>query len=534
MNTTRNVPRSEVTGHINDADKVFIRLSLSRNDAGDKVFRSLVVDVLPQIWLDSSDPTILELWGKQQHVLDTGDVFFYCGWLNSDTLRQWFDRPDHCTIAGFKQMPGYHSRQEVFALPDTHDTVSAIDLPSYELHGLPTLPYPFMFYTLQPKSPFIRQNCDYKEVVGPNGELFDTFPLAQAEVIFGITDRRLMYGRDDLFAFRVIDARGWLKEIRILPDKVAVTLGATDLLGRGFVVMRGSGLDERAQVFSHKVSLKLPEHIPDDVQVKLLGGATVLDQAVFSSATSPYPKNSPQVIVEREDVFGYVAPATTNAYAEALTTVVAAEGNASPRIFVSHSHKDDAFTNRLVNDLRRAGASVWVDVADLGAGDFQKRINDALLACEWVILVLTENALESPWVEQEVNAALRLKNQQRIREVIPIKASKVRKDIPPLWGVLNIFDATLDYAIACDRVLNAVGITTKKQPTSLLLRFQSIARRLETKEYAEALTLCDDLLQDLPWNIWAWKAKAEALRGLGRDSEASIAENKAKRLDAEM
>lgn len=38
---------------------------------------------------------------------------------------------------------------------------------------------------------------------------------------------------------------------------------------------------------------------------------------------------------------------------------------AEPRIFVSHSHRDDAFTERLVRDLRAAGADVWVDLSDI-------------------------------------------------------------------------------------------------------------------------------------------------------------------------
>jgi hypothetical protein len=83
------------------------------------------------------------------------------------------------------------------------------------------------------------------------------------------------------------------------------------------------------------------------------------------------------------------------------------------RIFVSHSHKDDAFTERLVADLRQAGANAWMDRTDLGAGNFQQRISDALAVCEWFVLVLTRDALDSPWVRQEVDAANRLKNQGR-------------------------------------------------------------------------------------------------------------------------
>jgi TIR domain len=89
-----------------------------------------------------------------------------------------------------------------------------------------------------------------------------------------------------------------------------------------------------------------------------------------------------------------------------------------PKIFVSHSHKDDAFTECLVGDLRQAGANAWMDNTGLGAGNFQQRISEALADCEWFVLVLTRDALVSSWVRQEVDAANRLKNQGKIHDLI--------------------------------------------------------------------------------------------------------------------
>lgn len=48
------------------------------------------------------------------------------------------------------------------------------------------------------------------------------------------------------------------------------------------------------------------------------------------------------------------------------------------RVFVSHSHRDDSFTSRLVADLRAAGAEVWVDTKNFQHGNFLRRINDGL------------------------------------------------------------------------------------------------------------------------------------------------------------
>lgn len=132
---------------------------------------------------------------------------------------------------------------------------------------------------------------------------------------------------------------------------------------------------------------------------------------------------------------------------------------AQPKVFVSHSRVDDAFAEQLVKDLRAVGTDAWLDTEQLGAGDFQERIDAALANCEWFVLVLTRSALASPWVQQEVRAANILKNQGRIRELVFIQAGPLEhRELPPLWGVYNIFDAAVDYAAARDRVLKSVGI----------------------------------------------------------------------------
>jgi TIR domain len=143
---------------------------------------------------------------------------------------------------------------------------------------------------------------------------------------------------------------------------------------------------------------------------------------------------------------------------------------AKPKIFVSHSTKDTAFASTLVNDLNTAGAQAWMDVNDLGAGNFQANISKALADCEWFLLVLTPNALSSDWVRMEVDAAIRLKHQKRIKELIFIKAADVdHTDFPALWGVFNVFDATADYATALAKTVKEVGlspITKDSAPTS--------------------------------------------------------------------
>lgn len=130
---------------------------------------------------------------------------------------------------------------------------------------------------------------------------------------------------------------------------------------------------------------------------------------------------------------------------------------AKPKIFVSHSSKDAAFATKLVNDLNAAGADAWMDTNDLGAGNFQDNINQALTNCEWFLLVLTQNALTSDWVKMEVSAAIGMKNRARIRDLIFVKAAYIDyNSLPPLWSIFHIFEGDYDTTLA--KTLKAVGL----------------------------------------------------------------------------
>jgi TIR domain len=134
---------------------------------------------------------------------------------------------------------------------------------------------------------------------------------------------------------------------------------------------------------------------------------------------------------------------------------------AQPKIFVSHSSDDTTFATKLVDDLNAAGAHAWLDTKELGAGNFQERISDALDECEWFVLVLTRNALASTWVRQETDAANHLQHAREIKNLIFVKAGPVTdRELPALWRVYNRYDAITEkqYQDALNRVLKDVGL----------------------------------------------------------------------------
>jgi hypothetical protein len=132
------------------------------------------------------------------------------------------------------------------------------------------------------------------------------------------------------------------------------------------------------------------------------------------------------------------------------------------RIFVSHHHspKEDAATARLVADLQAAGADVWVDYQGVSSGSFVQKINEGLSGRQWLVLVMTNAALGSRWVQNEVNAAIHQVNIGRMRGVIPIMMTRCDEaHIPPLWAQLHRYDATKDYEAARDGLLRAMRLS---------------------------------------------------------------------------
>ena len=87
--------------------------------------------------------------------------------------------------------------------------------------------------------------------------------------------------------------------------------------------------------------------------------------------------------------------------------------------FVTHSHKDNEFVRRLVDDLYRAGLQGFCDLDAIKPGDsFIERINQGLESCTIYVPVLSNDVLDSPWCKTEIYAALEL-SHRRGREGCP-------------------------------------------------------------------------------------------------------------------
>lgn len=110
------------------------------------------------------------------------------------------------------------------------------------------------------------------------------------------------------------------------------------------------------------------------------------------------------------------------------------------RVFISHSHQDAAFSERIATDLIAAGLDVWYDELHMGVGHLAPAIEHELMSRETFLLVLSPAALASQWVQSEWYAAWELLGQDKIRTFIPIIAE--RCEIPLLLRGMRWIDFT--------------------------------------------------------------------------------------------
>ena len=80
-----------------------------------------------------------------------------------------------------------------------------------------------------------------------------------------------------------------------------------------------------------------------------------------------------------------------------------------PFIFISYSHKDTEYANRLADSLEARGIHVWIDERiDFGAR-WPQAIEENLDRCAAFVVVMTPDSKKSEWVQNELARALRLR-----------------------------------------------------------------------------------------------------------------------------
>ena len=105
-------------------------------------------------------------------------------------------------------------------------------------------------------------------------------------------------------------------------------------------------------------------------------------------------------------------------------------------IFISHATKDDRLVKELREQLEGLNLSVWVDSRQLrGGSKLEPEIEGALRNARQVIVVLSPNTVNSPWVRKEIKIALEVEQagEKKDYRVIALLLEGIEPEALELW-----------------------------------------------------------------------------------------------------
>jgi hypothetical protein len=103
---------------------------------------------------------------------------------------------------------------------------------------------------------------------------------------------------------------------------------------------------------------------------------------------------------------------------------------------LSYSIKDQAFAKKLHDSLENNGVRCWLAPDDLKTGDrFHIRIDEAIKVYNKLFLILSENSIESSWIEGEIETALERERKQKAAVLFPIRLDDSVMTTSQTWAV---------------------------------------------------------------------------------------------------
>ncbi len=130
----------------------------------------------------------------------------------------------------------------------------------------------------------------------------------------------------------------------------------------------------------------------------------------------------------------------------------------APTAFFSYSREDSEFALRLAEDLKAAGAGVWIDQLDIEPGqEWDNAIEDAVTQCPRMLLILTVASVKSKKVRNEIAFAL---DEQKT--IIPVLYQDCV--VPLQLRRIQHIDFRVDYGRGLKALLKTLGV---EQPATV-------------------------------------------------------------------
>lgn len=173
-----------------------------------------------------------------------------------------------------------------------------------------------------------------------------------------------------------------------------------------------------------------------------------------------------------------------------------------PKVFISHASEDkDRFVIDFASRLRAQGIDVWLDRWEMLPGDslVDKLFEEGIHSATAVVVVLSTNSVDKPWVREEINAAF-VKHVAGGTKLIPVVLDDCR--VPEslastLWEKISDLTA---YEQSFERIVAAITGVRDKPPLGDLPGYVSVPTiEIQGLAHVDNLVLkvvCEHALRD--------------------------------------
>ncbi len=151
------------------------------------------------------------------------------------------------------------------------------------------------------------------------------------------------------------------------------------------------------------------------------------------------------------------------------------------KVFVSYSHKDSRFVDKLIDDLVFANISVTYDKWLLNIGySIIYKISEYVSEANKIIVVLSSNSIESNWVKKELAIAMTSEINVKAVKVIPIVLDNC--EIPAIIAdkLYADFRNNNRYFNSLRQIISSVKETIDDRFESIFERRDNLEKKLST------------------------------------------------------
>jgi hypothetical protein len=138
------------------------------------------------------------------------------------------------------------------------------------------------------------------------------------------------------------------------------------------------------------------------------------------------------------------------------------------RVFISYSHDDKTFAERLARDLGDAGLAVWIDFRSIPSfAEWEHEILQGITQAEVVIVCLSPEAIEREWVRREIFLA-----QGQDKPVWPVMVRECLAEMKDHSETRKLMDIQIlkferRYKQAFDELLDRLTSSERPEPDAI-------------------------------------------------------------------